>query len=153
APGFQAALHLAGAHDHVVAALDGHLLRLGGGVEILAGDTVAVIERVLAERARHVEKDTTAHHPVLRFLDAALLRAGRGHLATVVAVPHAVFIEDMPEPVPLRAALQRHGHHIVGGADAALVEHAGIRVGAGADHGVDWVGAAHRGVIALGALR
>jgi hypothetical protein len=53
----------------------------------------------------------------------------------------------------LRAALQRHGHHVVGGADAALVEHAGISVRAGADHGVDRVGAAHRRIAALGALR
>jgi hypothetical protein len=42
----------------------------------------------------------------------------------------------MPEAVPLRAALQRHHHHVVGGADAALVEHAGIGVGAGAQHRV-----------------
>jgi hypothetical protein len=28
------------------------------------------------------------------------------------------------EPVPLRAALQRHHHHVVGGTDAAVIEHA-----------------------------
>ena len=59
----------------------------------------------------------------------------------------------MAEPVPLRAALERHGHHVVGGADAALVEHAGIGIGAGADHGVNRIGAAHGRIIALGALR
>jgi len=41
----------------------------------------------------------------------------------------------------------------VGGADAALVEHARIGVGAGAQHGVDRIGAAHRRILALGALR
>src|SRR5262249_15678032 len=65
APGLEAALHLAGAHDHVVAALDGHALRLGGVVEILAGDAVTVLEPFLAERARHVEEDAAAHHLVL----------------------------------------------------------------------------------------
>ena len=52
ASGLEAALHLAGAHDHVVAALDGDALRLRGVVEILAGDAVAVLERLLAQRAR-----------------------------------------------------------------------------------------------------
>src|SRR5262249_15162706 len=104
-------------------------------------------------RARDVEENTTAHHLVLGLLDAALLRAGRGHFTAIVAVPHVAFIEDVAEPVPLRAALERHGHHVVGGADAALVEHTGIGIGAGADHGMDRIGAPHRRVIALGALR
>ena len=125
----------------------------GGVVEVLAGDAVAVVERVHALEARHVEEHAAADHLVLGLLDAALLRAGRGHLAAVVAVPHVVLIEHVAEPVPLRAALQRHGHHVVGGADAALVEHARIGVGAGADHGVDRIGAAHRRIVALGALR
>jgi len=153
APDLEAALHLAGAHDHVVAALDGHALRLGGVVEILAGDAVAILERLLAERARDVEQNTAAHHLVLGLLDAAFLRAGRGHFTAIVAIPHVAFIEDVAEPVPLRAALERHGHHVVGGADAALVEHPGIGIGAGADHSVDRIGAPHRRIIALGALR
>jgi hypothetical protein len=57
------------------------------------------------------------------------------------------------EPVPLRAALQRHRHHVVCGADATLVEHAGIGVRAGADHGVNRIGAPHRRIIAFGTLR
>src|ERR1051325_1265298 len=39
-----AALHLAGAHDHVIAALELDLLRLGAIVEVLAGDAIAVVE-------------------------------------------------------------------------------------------------------------
>ena len=108
---------------------------------------------LLAERPGDVEEDAAADHLVLGLLDAAFLRAGRGHLAAVVAVPHVVLVEDVAETVPLRAALQRHRHHVVGGADAALVEHARIGVGAGADHGVDRIGPAHRRVFALGALR
>ena len=144
---------MAGAHDDVVAALERDVLFLRGGVEVVVGDAVAVVERVDALVARHVEQHAAADHLVLGLLDAALLRAGRGHLAAVVAVPHPLLIEHVAEPVPLRAALQRHGHHVVGGADAALVEHAGIGVGAGADHGVDRIGAAHRRIFALGALR
>src|SRR5262249_7146901 len=83
-PNLEAALHLAGAHDHVVAALDGHALRLGGVVEILAGDAVTVLEPFLAEHARDVEEDAAAHHLVLGLLDAALLRTGRGHFAAIV---------------------------------------------------------------------
>src|SRR5262249_30677406 len=153
APDLEAALHLAGAHHHVVAALDGHPLRFGGVVEILAGDAVPVLEPFLAERARDVEEDAAAYHLVLGLLDAAFLRAGRGHFTAVVAIPHVAFIEDVAEPIPLRAALERHGHHIIGGADAALVEHTGIGIGAGADHGMDRIGAPHCRVIALGALR
>src|SRR5437870_5546545 len=152
-PDLEATLHLAGAHDDVVAALDGHPLRFGCAVEILAGDTVTILERLLAERARDVEEDAAAHHLVLGLLDAALLRAGRGHFAAVVTVPHVAFVEDVTEPIPLRAALERHGHHVISGPDAAFVEHTGIGIGAGADHGMDRIGAPHRRIIAFGALR
>src|SRR5262249_50124216 len=95
AAGLEAALHLAGANDDVVAALDAHPLRPRGAVEVFAGDAIAVVERLFAERARNVEEDTAADHPVLGLLDAALLRAGRGHFAAIVAVPHAVFVKDV----------------------------------------------------------
>src|SRR5262249_48969110 len=134
ASGLEATLHLASAHDDIVAALDGHTLGLGGVVEVLAGDAVAVLEALFVHRARHVEEHAAPHHLVLGLLDAAFLRAGGGHLAAVVAVPHVALIEHVAEPIPLRATLQGHGHHIVGGADTALVEHTGIGVGAGADH-------------------
>ena len=153
ASSLDAAFHLAGAHDHVIAALERDALLFCRLVEVDAGHAVAVIERFHALEARHVEQHAAADHLVLGLLDAALLRAGAGHLAAVVTVPHIVFVEDVAEPVPLRSALQRHGHHVVGGADAALVEHAGIGVGAGADHGVDRIGAPHRRIFALGALR
>jgi hypothetical protein len=153
AAGLETALHLSGAHDHVVPALDGHALRPRGIVEILARDAVSVLERLLAARARHIEQDAAADHLVLGLLDPAFLRARRGHLAAIVTVPHGVFEEDVAEPVPLRSALERHGHHVIGRANAALVEDAGIGVGAGADHGVDGIAAAHRGIIALRPLR
>jgi hypothetical protein len=57
------------------------------------------------------------------------------------------------EAVPLGAALQGHCHHVVGGANAALVEHARIRVGAGAQHGMNRISSPHRGIVALRALR
>ena len=118
----------------------------------VGGDGVAVVELLLAECARHVEEDAAADHLVLGLLDAALLRAGGGHLAAVVAVPHVVLVEDVAEPVPLGAGLQRHHHDVVGGADAALVEHAGIGVGAGAQHQMQRIDAPHRRVIGLAAL-
>jgi len=52
----------------------------------------------------------------------------------------------------MRAALQGHDDHVVRGADAAVVEHAGIGVGARAQHRVNRVDPAHRGVLALRAL-
>ena len=117
------------------------------------GDTVAVVQKILAERAGDVEEHAAADHLGLGFLDAAFLRAERRHFAAVVAVPHIVLVEHVAEPVPLRAALQRHHHHVVGGADAALVEHARIGVGAGAQHGVQRIDAAERRIIGLAALR
>ena len=38
--------------------------------------------------------------------------------AAVAAVPGAAVVEDVPEPVPLGGALQRHGDDVVGAADA-----------------------------------
>ena len=58
----------------------------------------------------------------------------------------------MAEAVPLRAALQRHHDHVVRGTDAALVEHASIGVGAGAQHRVQRIDASERGILALSAL-
>src|SRR5262249_30020757 len=69
-----AALHLSGAHDDVVAALDVDALLLRGVVEILAGDAVAVLERLDALEARDVEQHAATDHLVLGLLDAALLR-------------------------------------------------------------------------------
>src|SRR6266571_2246246 len=100
-----------------------------------------------------IEKHAAADHPVLGLLDAAFLRAARGDFAAIVSVPHGVFVENVAEPVPLRAALERHHHHVVGRADAAVVEHARIRVGARAQHRVHGVDAPHRRVLALRALR
>jgi hypothetical protein len=59
----------------------------------------------------------------------------------------------MTEAVPLRATLQRHHHHVVGGADAALIEHAGIGIGAGAQHSVQRIDAAERRIRGFAALR
>ena len=115
-------------------------------------DGVAVVEFLLAHGAGHVEEDAAADHLVLGLLDPAFLRAGGRDFAAVEAVPHVVLIEDVAEPVPLGAALQRHHHHVIGGADAALVEHAGIGIGAGAQHEVQRVDAAHGRVIGLAAL-
>src|SRR4029079_17902598 len=103
---FLTSLHHASTHDDIVAALEFGLLFFCGVVEIVIRNAVAIVERVDAFVARHVEKHAASYHPVLGLLDTAFLRAGRGHLATVVAVPHVVFIKHMAEPVPLRAALK-----------------------------------------------
>ena len=50
--------------------------------------------------------------------------------------------------------IRTHGENFLHVSEvAALVEHAGIGVGAGSQHGVDRIGAAHRRIRALGALR
>src|SRR5262245_7618859 len=124
AASFELRFHLPGTHDDVVAALHLDALRLGSAIEISAGDSVAVLEDFLAESARHVEKYAAAQHLVLGLLDAAFLRAVRRDFAAVVTVPHAVLVEHVAEPVPLRAALQRHDHHVVGGPNTSVIEHA-----------------------------
>jgi hypothetical protein len=59
----------------------------------------------------------------------------------------------MAEAVPLGPALQRHHDDVVGGADAAPIEHARIGIGPGAQHHVQRVDAPQRGIVALCALR
>ena len=152
APGLELGLHLSGAHHHEVATLQLHFLRSGGAVEVGRGDRVAVLEDLFAQGTRHVEEHAAADHSRLGLLDAAFLRPVGGDLAAVVAVPHGVLVEHMAQAVPLRAALQGHHDHVVRGADAAVVEHTRIGVGARAQHRVHRVDPAHRGVLALRAL-
>src|SRR5262249_32937380 len=64
-----------------------------------------------------------------------------------------ILIKNVTETVPLRAALKGHGHHVVGGTNTTLVKRAGISVRASAQHGVDRLGATHRGIFAFCALR
>ena len=144
---------MAGVHQQVVAAPHPHALLLLGVIEDLVGDGEAVGQPFLAHRARDVEQHAAPDHLLARLLDAAFLRAGGGDVAAVVAVPHVVVVHDVAEAVPLRAALQRHDDDVVGAADLAVVEHAGIRVGAGAGHHVDRIEAAERGILGLAALR
>ena len=69
-------LHLAGAHEHDVARLDGHArLLLGGRVEVVAGDGVVVVEVVDALEAGDVEQDAAGDDRP-EVLDAELRRAG-----------------------------------------------------------------------------
>src|SRR5262249_10973004 len=81
----EALLELPGAHNDVVAAFQLDVLLLGGHVEVSAGDTVAVLQALLAQRARYVEEHAAPHHLGLGLLDAALLGAAGGNLAAVVA--------------------------------------------------------------------
>ena len=74
-------------------------------------------------------------------------------VAAVVAVPHVVVVKNVTEAVPLRAALQRHDDDVVGAADFAVIEHARIRIGAGARHQVNRIEAAQRGIFRFAALR
>src|SRR5437879_4060812 len=153
AAGGELRLHLPGAHDDVVAAPYFYIMKFCSFIQFGARDPMPIGQDVHAERPGHVEEHPSPDHPALRLLDAAFLRAEGSHLAAVVAVPHRVLVEDVAQAVPLRAALQRHHHHVVGGADAAMVEHAGVGVGAGSQQRVHRVDAAERRVLALRALR
>ena len=133
----QTLFHLAGAHNHKVAALDFNALRFGAGIEVVVGNGGAVFEEGFADVARHVEQHAAADHAVFHHVNAVFLRAVRIDEACVVTVPHFVVVEDVAERVPLRAALQRQRHHVVGVAQAALVLIAGDGVGAGGQHGVN----------------
>src|SRR4051794_28989880 len=61
----EAALHLSGAHNNIVATLDRPSLHLRRLVQVRAGAAIAVIKRLLAESTRHIEQDATADHLVL----------------------------------------------------------------------------------------
>src|SRR5262245_30339620 len=69
ASGLKLRLHLPGAHHDEIAALDLYPAGLRGAIEVRPGDGIAVLERVLAERTRDVEKDAAAHHLLLGLLD------------------------------------------------------------------------------------
>src|SRR5207237_9798952 len=62
APGFEATLHLPGAHDDIIAALEFDLLFLGRKVKIVAADAVPTGEAVFAQRAGTVAKYPAADH-------------------------------------------------------------------------------------------
>ena len=98
-----------------------------------------MLDRVEAQVAGDVEANAARDHLVAHLMDGVLLGAAGGNQGGVVAVPHLVVIENMAEGVPLGAALQRQGHHIVGVADAAFVLGAGDGVGAGGEHGMDGI--------------
>ena len=146
----QAVLHLAGAHDHEVAAFDLHALFFGAGVEIGIADAVAVFQIVTAQVARDVQQNAAAHHAVARVLNAILVGAVGIHQRGVVAVPHLVAVEHMAQCIPLRIALQRHRDHVVGIANLDAVLAAGHGVGAGGQHGVDGIEAATPALLRAG---
>src|SRR2546422_8564667 len=66
----KAALHLAGAHYHKVAAPDLDVLLLGALVELVVGYAFAVVQPVDAAMAGDVEEHAAPDHPALGMLDA-----------------------------------------------------------------------------------
>ena len=53
--GFQALFHLAGAHNHKIAAFDGDTLRLGAGIQIIVGDGFAIGQKFFTKMTRNIE--------------------------------------------------------------------------------------------------
>src|SRR5689334_1652931 len=135
----EAVLHVAGAHDHEIAAANLDALRLRAGVELGVADAEAVLEIISAEISGDVEQHAAPDHAVARLVNAVLLGARGIHQPRVVAVPHLVAVEDVAERVPLRAALQRHRDHIVGVTELVGILRAGHGIGAGREHGVDGI--------------
>ena len=66
-------------------------------------------------------------------LERPLESTARGMMPVV----HLVVIEDVPQRIPVRRRLDRHVERIVGVEQAVLPP--GQRIGAGGEHGVDWV--------------
>ena len=109
------------------------------------GDGEAVSQLTIAgERPGHIEENPAADEVGGHLLDAGYLVTGTGHhIGAAAAVPGQLLVEDVPQPVPLRAGLQRHDHHVVRAAKAVreplrLVP--GVQPGL--QHGVQRVGAA-----------
>ncbi len=142
---------LAGAYQHQVAAADRDAVRRGGGGQVLGRDREAVGQLAAtasggavrgSDHPPYVEQHSAPAHRPGQLLDAGhQVAVGGDGPRRVPAVPRLAVVEDVPEPVPLRRALQRHGDHVVGAANAVrepLVAEG--RVGPGAQHGVYRVG-------------
>ncbi len=117
-------VHLPGAHEQDVPRLDGQA-RLGDrGVEVVAGDGVAVVEVVDAVDAGDVGHDPSRHDRP-EGLDAEARRPrlvdGRG----VDAVVEAPLVADVAERVPVGRGLDPHRHGVVVGAEVGGVARVG----------------------------
>src|SRR6185437_12846093 len=154
AAGGKLLLHLSGANYNVIAPSDGNLLCSRSAIQVLTGDRISIFQRLAPEGASHIKKHASTNHLVFGLLDTAFLCAGRGYLTAVIAVPHRVLVKNMSQSIPLRPALQRHNHKIIRRTYASAIEDASIRIGARAEHEVDWIDTSdHRYVVVLGALR
>src|SRR5215475_3177955 len=135
----ETALHLAGANDDEVAAADLDLLLLGALVELVVGNGFAVLEPVDAAQTRDVEQHAAPHHLVLGMLDAQHVQPFGVDELGVIAVVGLVFVEDVPERIPVRRSLHAQIQRVVGVADLVPVLPAGDGIGAGRQHLVDWI--------------
>lgn len=138
---------LAGAHADDVAAPDRDALGGDGPLEVLGGDREAVGQlagaraRGGAEGTADVEQHPAPGEAVGGGLDTgdAVARAG-DDVRGGAAVPGVAVVEDVPEPVPLGRALQRHGDDVVGAAEPVR-ELAVEGLATGVEHRVHGVGA------------
>src|SRR5215472_10329674 len=135
----ETALHLAGANDDEVAAADLDLLLLGALVELVVGNGFAVLEPVDAAQTRDVEQHAASHHLVLGMLDAQHVQPFGVDELGVIAVVGLIFVEDVPERIPMSRPLHAQIQRVVGVADLVPVLPAGDGIGAGRQHLVDWI--------------
>ena len=134
-----------GAHQDDVAATDlrGGALGGDGGLQVLLGDGEAVGQLpVLADDPADVQQHAAGDDRRGEVLDPGdQVAVGGDDVARRAPVPGHAVVEDVPEPVPLRRALQGHGDDVVGAADpvreALLPAAASVPV---SSHGVDRVG-------------
>src|SRR5579871_5069724 len=98
---------------------DRHALLLGGSVNILEAEKIALVESELALVGRHVEQDAATYDAFLRDRKDGSL----GHAADCrrrgISVPDLVVVPDVPKRVVLRRALKKHRHLVVSVLDAA----------------------------------
>ena len=138
--GLKAALHVPGPHDHKIAFAYLDALRGGAFFQFPRADAVTVpSSRVHSHAPGHVQEHAAADHFVLHLFDAVLVRAVGVHEPRVVTVPHFFAVENVAQSVPLRTALQRHGHHVVGISYPDGFLAAGHRVRPRRQHGVDGI--------------
>src|SRR5262249_45431419 len=136
---FEAAFHLPGADDDEIAASDRDVLVLGTLVEFIVGNALAVLQPVDAAKAGDVQQHAAAHHLVLGMLDAEDVQALGVDQLGIVAVVGLVLVEDVPERVPMRRALDAQVQRVVRISDLVPVLPAGDGVGPGREHLMDRV--------------
>jgi hypothetical protein len=112
-------LHPSRPDDQDVVGQDFDALALGGGLEVVVVERLALVEPLLAAVPRHVDEHAAPDDALFGDGQHGCLLHGADGGAGVVAVPELAVVPDVAERVVLRGALQEDPRGVVGVMQAA----------------------------------